>query len=171
MPHAVRLTLLVLLCGIVYLVGNASIQLWDRDEPRNAQAARQMFQSGDWIVPRFLDQVRTAKPPFTYWCQVLSMHLLGDTTFAARLHSVIAMTLMLAVLGVVLTRYVDAERALWTVLVLGTSGIVIAWSGRNCLTDAVLLLWVTIAQLCLFVILTRGASWGIVIALAVAIGL
>ena len=131
MPPAFRLALFILLAAVVYTIGNASVPLWDRDEPRNAQAARQMYQSGDWVVPRFLDQVRTAKPVFTYWCQATAMQVLGDTAFAARLPSVIGITLTLVLLATVISRYVDAERAFWTVFVLATSGIVIAWSARN----------------------------------------
>jgi 4-amino-4-deoxy-L-arabinose transferase-like glycosyltransferase len=166
-----RTALLILIAAVVYTIGNAAVPLWDRDEPRNAQAARQMYQSGDWVVPRFLDKVRTAKPVFTYWCQASAMHLLGDTAFAARLPSVIGITLTLVLLAAVISRYVDAERAFWTVFVLATSGIVIAWSARNSLTDGVLLLWVTMAQICLCAMLTRGASWFLVIVMSIAIGL
>ena len=28
-----------------------------------------MLQSGDWVVPRYLSDIRTAKPVFIYWCQ------------------------------------------------------------------------------------------------------
>src|SRR5439155_2791855 len=150
MPQGLRLSLLILAASAVYLLGNDRIPLWDRDEPRNAQAARQMLVSGDWVVPHFLDKVRTAKPPFTAWCQASAMAIFGQNSFAARLPSVVGMTLTLIVLAVVLSRYVDPERAFWTVLILATSAIVIAWSARTSLTDAVLLLWITIAQLCLF---------------------
>src|SRR6185436_16236056 len=146
MGHTSRMSLLILVAGAVYLLGNDRVPLWDRDEPRNAQAARQMLTSGDWVVPRFLDKVRTAKPPFTAWCQASAMAVLGQNSFAARLPSAVAMTLTLIVLAVVLGRYADRERAFWTVLILATSGIVIGWSARTSLTDSVLLLWMTIAQ-------------------------
>src|SRR5688500_8707229 len=114
MSHWLRVALLILVSAAAYLIGTASVPLWYRDEPRNAQAARQMYQSGDWVVPRYLDKVRTAKPVFTYWCQAPAMHVFGDNQFAARLPSVVAITLTLLVLGVVLTRFVDRERAWWT---------------------------------------------------------
>jgi 4-amino-4-deoxy-L-arabinose transferase-like glycosyltransferase len=104
------------------------------------------------------------------------MSLMGDgsggwgDTAASRLPSVIAMTMALVVLAVVLTRFVDRERAFWTVLVLATGGIVIAFSAKASMHDAILLLWVTIAQLCLYAILRGRASWPVVIAMAVAIG-
>src|SRR5438093_5226103 len=118
--HRVKLKLcgIILAAAAVYLIGNDRVALWDRDEPRNAQAARQMLQSGDWVVPRFLDKVRTAKPVFTYWMQAFAMNVLGENTFAARLPSAVAMTLALIVLAVVLSRFVDRERAFWTVLIL-----------------------------------------------------
>src|SRR5687767_7946828 len=131
MPHPAKLALVIVAAVAVYLVGIGRVHLFDRDEPRNAQAARQMLQSGEWVVPRLLDDVRTAKPPLTYWCQATTMKFLGDgaggwgDTAAARLPSVVAMTLTLVVLGAVLTRFVDRERAFWTVLILATSGIII----------------------------------------------
>src|SRR6476620_11558269 len=112
------LPLTIAVAALIYLVGNASIPLWDRDEPRNAQAARQMLQSGDWVVPHFLDQVRTAKPPFTYWCQAIAMAAFGDNAFAARFPSAIAMALTLAVIAFVLVKWVDPDRAFWTVFIL-----------------------------------------------------
>ena len=166
-----KISLLILAAGVVYALGNDRVPLWDRDEPRNAQAARQMLTSGDWVVPRFLDKVRTAKPPFTAWCQASAMAVLGQNSFAARLPSVIAMTLTLALLAVVLGRYVDRDRAFWTVLILASSAIVIAWSARTSLTDSVLLLWITIAQMGLYVMWRGNRNWPVVITWAAAVGL
>ena len=104
----------------VYLVGNASVQLWDRDEPRYAQTSRQMLQSGDWVVPRFLDKVRTAKPPLIYWCQAASMAVLGDNAFAARLPSALAMITTLAILALSVGQAAGRVRGLWTAFILGT---------------------------------------------------
>lgn len=169
--HRARLILLILSAAAVYLLGNDRVPLWDRDEPRNAQAARQMYQSGDWVVPRYLDKVRTAKPVLTYWCQAGVMHAIGDTPFAARLPSTVFMLLTLTVLAVALTRATDRERAFWTVFILATSAIVIAWTAKTSLTDSVQLLWITIAQLCLFRVVRGDATWPVVITMALAIGL
>ncbi len=166
------LALVIALIAGIYLIGNARVQLWDRDEPRYAQTSRQMLQSGDWVVPRLLDHIRTAKPVFIYWCQAATMAVLGDNAFAARLPTVVAMLLTLIVLAVVIWRTVGAEHALWTTIVLGTSGLIIAWAARNALTDGVLLLWIVIAQLCLLHVYETGrASWVTVITWSLAIGL
>src|SRR5215207_7257054 len=99
MPHPARrqqtiqTALIILAAAALYLIGNGSVPLWDRDEPRYAQTSRQMLQSGDWVVPRFLDDVRTAKPVFIYWCQAGAMTIFEDNAFAARFPSAIAMLL------------------------------------------------------------------------------
>src|SRR3954467_5050679 len=110
-----RLMVTILLCGALYLVGNARISLWDRDEPRYAQASRQMLQSGDWVVPKLLDQPRINKPPLIYWCQATAMRFLGDNALAARLPSSVAMILTLMVLGAFVRRHAGEAQAFWTV--------------------------------------------------------
>src|SRR5476651_1382936 len=150
MTHRFRsLLLLILASGGLYLIGNGSVALWDRDEPRYAQTSRQMLQSGDWVVPHFLNQVRTAKPALIYWCQAGAMEIFGDNAFAARFPSALATTLLLILLSVILWRPLGSERTVWTVFIFATSGLVIA-AAKMCLTDAVLTLWITIAQLCLY---------------------
>lgn len=166
----------------VYLAGNNRVALWDRDEPRYANASRHMARgmlapdgtrlSRDWVVPRWgfgtvdeANEPRVAKPPLIYWAQAGAMKLTGiltgngDTAGAARLPSALAMTLTLAVIGVVLFRTIGARRAIWTVFVLGSAGMVVA-SAKMCVTDAVLLLFITVSQLCLASIrLGSRAAW------------
>ena len=54
-------------CLIFLLPGNGSLPLIDRDEPRFAQATREMMQRQDWIVPYFNQEYRFDKPPLIYW--------------------------------------------------------------------------------------------------------
>lgn len=149
------LAVMVLAAAGVYLVGNGRVALWDRDEPRYALASRWMEKSGDWVVPRVgwgaePTTPRTAKPVFTYWCQAGAMKIFGPTVFAARFPSAVAMAGVLVVMGWAVSR-VSWRRALWAVGILGSSAMAIA-AAKMCITDAILLLWVTIAQVCLFAI-------------------
>ncbi len=168
------LCLLVPTAAAVYLVGNGRVALWDRDEPRYAQTSRQMLDSGDWVVPHYLNLVRTAKPALIYWCQAAAMAAFGRTgdagAFAARFPSAAATTLLLVLLSAVLWRRLGSQRTLWTVFVFATSGLTIA-AAKFCITDAVLLVWVTAAQLCLFAALQGRGTWPVVIVWAVALGL
>ncbi len=68
----------------------ALLPLLDRDEPRFAEASREMLQSGNFIVPTFNHAPRYAKPPLIYWCQVMSYTIFGENALAARLPSLLA---------------------------------------------------------------------------------
>ena len=168
------LALLILAAAGVYLVGNGTVALWDRDEPRYAQTSRQMLASGDWVVPHYLDLVRTAKPALIYWCQATAMATIGSAgeagNFAARLPSAVAVTALLVGMAVVLWRRVGPQRAAWTVTIFATSGLTIV-AAKVCITDAVLLVWVTLAQGCLYAAWRGRATWAVVVTWAVAIGL
>ena len=59
--------------------------LWDPWEPKYAQTAREMDQTGDWVVPHYREDYRLVKPPLTYWLIGASQSLFGVTEFAARL--------------------------------------------------------------------------------------
>ena len=82
-----RLAIVVVAALLVYRIGNNTVGLWDRDEPRYAQTSKQMVQSGDWVVPRLLDRVRTAKPILIYWCQATAMKRLKSRSISLRTDS------------------------------------------------------------------------------------
>jgi len=75
-----------LFVGVVafFWAGNDRISLWDRDEPRYAETAKQMRHRGDYIVPYFNDQFRFQKPAMTYWLVAGAYSIFGETDFAAR---------------------------------------------------------------------------------------
>jgi 4-amino-4-deoxy-L-arabinose transferase-like glycosyltransferase len=64
--------------------------LWDIDEGKNGEAAREMLESGNWVVPTFNYQVRFEKPALLYWLQIGAYKLCGIGEFAARLPSALA---------------------------------------------------------------------------------
>jgi 4-amino-4-deoxy-L-arabinose transferase-like glycosyltransferase len=161
---------LIFAAVVVYLVGNAQVPLWDRDEPRYAQCSRQMLQSGDWVVPRLYDDLRTAKPPVIYWCQATAMAAFGENEFAARLPSAVAMGLTLLMVAAAVRRSAGPEHAFWTVLVLG-SGVLTIVAAKSCLTDAVLLAFITAGQFCVYRIWRGGATWPVVVLLGLVDGL
>ena len=159
--------------GFLYFIGNDRVGLWDRDEPRYAQTSRQMLESSppDWVVPRLLSEIRTAKPVLIYWAQAASMKVLGSTgEFAARLPSGIAMLITLAVLAIAIGRTMGWQRGLWTAFILSTAGLTIA-AAKMCITDSVLLLFIVIAQLCLFAVYAGNRSMKVLIGMWVAIAL
>ncbi|HSU66642.1 MAG TPA: glycosyltransferase family 39 protein, partial [Tepidisphaeraceae bacterium] len=164
-----KLGWLLLLIAAVYLAGNGRTPLFDRDEPRYAQCSRQMLQSGDWVVPRLYDKLRTAKPPGIYWCQATAMSVMGDNAFAARFPSALATLGVCLLLGLGVRREMGTRHGVWTVFILAST-ILMLFAGKNCLTDAVLLLCITTALGCIYLLWQGRGGWTAVIVLAVAIG-
>ena len=80
-------------CVLFHILGTWSLPLIDRDEPRFAEASREMIERGNYIVPYFNNQLRLDKPPLTYWAQVSSYRVFGENDFAARFPSAIAAAL------------------------------------------------------------------------------
>jgi 4-amino-4-deoxy-L-arabinose transferase-like glycosyltransferase len=80
-------------CVIFHVIGTWSLPLIDRDEPRFAEASREMIQRSDYVVPYFNNQLRLDKPPLTYWAQVASYRIFGENDFGARFPSAIAAAL------------------------------------------------------------------------------
>lgn len=68
----VQALIVAVLAACAYLVGIAAVPTTDRDEPRFAQASRQMAESerlADWVIPRVGEEIRLKKPPLIYWVQ------------------------------------------------------------------------------------------------------
>ena len=80
-----RLAICGLIAGVLYLPALGSPALWEPDEGRYAEIAREMLRSADYITPRD-DWVRYfEKPPLMYWATAASIRMLGENEFALRL--------------------------------------------------------------------------------------
>jgi 4-amino-4-deoxy-L-arabinose transferase-like glycosyltransferase len=58
--------------------------LWDTDEGRYAEIAREMLLLRDWITPHLNFVVYLEKPPLMYWLTAASFKWFGISVFAAR---------------------------------------------------------------------------------------
>src|SRR5262245_5022974 len=113
--------LLAAVAGTLYFVNLSATHLWDIDEAIFSQAAREMYQRGDYVVPYFNGEVFPDKPPLMYWAMIAGYGLLGTTELAARLGSALA-----GVASVLVTYYLgrilfSPRAGLWAGLVLATS--------------------------------------------------
>ncbi|HKE36928.1 MAG TPA: phospholipid carrier-dependent glycosyltransferase, partial [Candidatus Baltobacteraceae bacterium] len=82
-----RLLLTGVIAASLYLIGLGRPALWEPDEGRYAEIAREMVVSGDYVTPRN-DWVRYfEKPPLVYWVTAASLKIFGQTEFAVRLQA------------------------------------------------------------------------------------
>ncbi len=87
--HVANLAILILLAGLLFFLGFGSMGLTDRDEGRNAEAGREMLETGNWVSPTFNYEPRFAKPALVYWLMSLSYRWFGIDEFSARLPSAV----------------------------------------------------------------------------------
>jgi 4-amino-4-deoxy-L-arabinose transferase-like glycosyltransferase len=82
-----RLALVACIGSLLFLISLGRPALWEPDEGRYAEIAREMLSSGDYLTPRN-DWVRYfEKPPLMYWLTAASVRALGPSEFAVRLPS------------------------------------------------------------------------------------
>ncbi|MEE7475845.1 glycosyltransferase family 39 protein [Methylobacterium hispanicum] len=71
--HARACLALLVLALVLFLPGQIGLQPMDRDEPRFAQASKQMLETGDLVDIRFQAEARHKKPVGIYWLQAASV--------------------------------------------------------------------------------------------------
>lgn len=127
------------------LVSMAIMPLYDTSEPRYAEIARLMAESGDWVTPWFRADVPFwGKPPLAFWAQALSMKVFGFTGFAARFPSWLCLILSNFVLIRGLRR-VTGARVAWLSAIIYSSSTLTYMSSAAVLTDPFLALGTTLS--------------------------
>jgi 4-amino-4-deoxy-L-arabinose transferase-like glycosyltransferase len=85
------LFILLAVGALLFLFRIGERDLWDPDETRYALVAREMRESGNWILPHLDGNVYAEKPPLFFWLVNLSTFVLGkDSEFGNRLPSALA---------------------------------------------------------------------------------
>jgi len=130
---------------LFHLAGTWSLPLIDRDEPRFAEASREMIQRADYVVPYFNNQLRLDKPPLTYWAQVASYRIFGESDFSARFPSVIAAALI-AVVIFAWSRHNGATSVGWWPAIIFTLSLQTFVHAKAAVADMWLVLFMTLAH-------------------------
>ncbi|HEY7327342.1 MAG TPA: glycosyltransferase family 39 protein [Gemmataceae bacterium] len=141
--------LLLMVLPALLLYPTLSFHLFEPDESRYAQIAREMFQRGEWVVPYLQSEPYLDKPPLLYWLIEVSYALFGVQVWAARLVPALAVhgcVLLVYLLG---RRSVGERAAFWGALALALAP---GWvtMGRLLLMDSLLSFLMTLALLSAF---------------------
>ena len=140
--YTLILLALLLLSGLLFFLGLGDMGLTDQDEGRNAEAGREMFESGDRLTPTFNGELRVAKPVFIYWLMEQSYRLFGVNEFAARFPSALFGVGLILMHYLFLVHQRDRTVALFGGLML-LLNLEILGLGRMALTDSVLIFFTT----------------------------
>src|SRR5258705_10884862 len=98
---------------LVWFLPLGTYRLFNPDEGRYAEIAREMAASGDWVTPR-LDALRYfEKPPLQYWSTAATYQLFGDREWRVRLWESLT-----GFLGLLVTVWIGAHLYVATTVVL-----------------------------------------------------
>lgn len=150
--------LLLVLCLALFIPGISSFPVMDRDEPRYAQATKQMLETGDYIAIRNQEKFRNKKPVGIYWLQAAAVQAVGkefkDVIWPYRLPSLIGATLSVLLCFRIGSLLTERRVALLGALLLLCSPLMQALA-HLATTDTVLLCIILLAQACMFAVFTR----------------
>jgi 4-amino-4-deoxy-L-arabinose transferase-like glycosyltransferase len=137
-----------LICLVLFFANLGGAALFEPDEARNAEKAREILLLNDWVTPHENFVPVLDKPMFFYWLVAISFKLFGVSEWSARLPSA------LAALGCLLLVFRFADKrwgrwvALWSTLILTTS-VEFFLLARLVIIEMSLTLFITLA-LCAF---------------------
>jgi 4-amino-4-deoxy-L-arabinose transferase-like glycosyltransferase len=144
--------------------------LWEPDEARYAEIAREMLAGRNFIVPHLNYVAYIEKPPLLYWLGAMWMAIFGVNEFAARLTPALA-----ALAGVMMTwffvyRTMGRGRALIAGAILATSALY-ALMAQVLTTDMLLSAAIAVALFSFFLHWREGGRWCWAGYVAIAAGL
>ena len=148
-----------LVCLALALLAPAlgTLPLLDRDEPRFAQAAREMLERPDFIVPYFNGDYRFDKPPLIYWMMMPGYALAGVREWTARLPAV-ACAAALAVLVYLAGRRLFSAKTGLLAAVMTLTHLQMMLHGRASVADMPMILAVFASQWALFELVRPDAG-------------
>jgi 4-amino-4-deoxy-L-arabinose transferase-like glycosyltransferase len=146
-PSRFLVVALLVFCGWALFFNLGGAALFEPDEGRNAEIAREILLLKDWVTPHYDFIPRLDKPISYYWLIALSYKIFGVSEWSARLPSALAALGCLAVVYGFTRLLFGPWAALWSVLVLLSSVEFIVIS-RIVILDMVFTFFLTCALCC-----------------------
>ncbi|MFZ1889729.1 MAG: phospholipid carrier-dependent glycosyltransferase [Candidatus Binataceae bacterium] len=156
--RAGRIALAAIVATILYLPGLGHPALWEPDEGRYAEIAREMAISGDLVTPRN-DYIRYfEKPPLVYWAEAGAIRTFGPTEFAVRLPAALFTVGEVALICAIGDAMFGAATGLLAAMALALSPLVFAFA-RFATLDPALAFFLT-AAIGAFLAASRAPDFG-----------
>ncbi len=156
--------LLGILCYFLFFFNLGGYSLFDMDEPRYAEAAREMLESGNWITPYFNYELRFDKPVFFYWLIALAYKWFGVSEFSARFFSAVNASFSAFMLLFVGARLGKLRLGLASAIIFATALEVVGLA-RMSVTDMTLATYMAGSTLALLMVVKESPKWWLVAAL------
>src|SRR5947207_3916256 len=156
--NGVGLAALILLCAVVLFVDLGGPALFDPDEGRNAEKAREILLLHDWVTPHENFLAVLDKPMPYYWLVAASYKLFGVSEWTARLPSALAGAGCVVLVFLFARRFFGLWPALWSSLIL-VSSLEFYLFSRIVIFDMTLTFFMTLSLFCFFAALHEEDRW------------
>ena len=153
-----HLLVLAIVCLLFFFAPMDMRGLWEPDEARHTEMAREMVESGDWITPNLNYVKYFEKPILTFWLIGASFEIFGISEASARLVPALCATLVVFLIYFIGRKLWDSGAGFWSALCLATS-VMFMCIAQILLVDMPLCLGVVLAILGALQ-LRQGQSYG-----------
>jgi len=145
-----QIVVLLGFCFLLYFLNLGQWDLWNPDEPRYAQVAREMINGGDWILMHFNGKVYEDKPPLFFWSIALSSFLWqGFSSFSVRFPAALFGTLTILLAFLLGKSLYSTRTGFFSGLILATS-LEFAYLSTRANIDTTLTFFTTASLFCFF---------------------
>ena len=134
--------------------------LLDPDEGRNAEVAREMAASNDYLLPQLDGLPYLDKPVLFFAAEAAAMEVLGPTEVAARLPSLLCALLTAGLAGWLAGRLYDRGTA-WRAATATAAAPLAVAMGRTVIFDSMLALWTTLALAAFYLSIEAAVGQGL----------
>jgi 4-amino-4-deoxy-L-arabinose transferase-like glycosyltransferase len=149
-----RLLILLLVGGFLLFFRVGAKGFWPSSEDRTAEIVREMYETGDFLLPRMRGEPLVTKPPLLHWLIVGTTSVLGLNEFAIRLPSLCFALGTALVLFLVGRRWLP-ERAAFLAAVAFLTAPILLRHWRTAKIDVLLTLLTTAALFAFFAAVNR----------------
>ena len=154
-----RQTLFWIVATVVVLCLGLGLRYpWPADEPRFAQIAREMVESGQWLFPTRGGEFYPDKPPVFMWLSAVFFALIGHLKVSFLLPSILAAVGTLLLVHDLAKRLWNQQVAFWAVLVLAFTPQFLL-QGKAAQIDALVTFWITLGCYGLIRHFITGPHW------------
>lgn len=156
--HSFNLVWLFVFAVTLIFIGMGLREPWPADEPRFAQVAREMVETGQWFFPMRGGELYPDKPPVFMWSIAVFYYFLGSIKAAFLLPSAICSVITTFLVYDLGRRYWSAQVG-WRAAILLLLSIQFTLQAKTAQIDAMLCCWTTMGCYGLLRHLLSDGNW------------
>jgi 4-amino-4-deoxy-L-arabinose transferase-like glycosyltransferase len=146
----VQVAVLIGFCIVLYFLNLGRWDLWNPDEPRYAQVAREMVHGGDWTLMHYNGKTYADKPPLFFWLIAFSSFFWqGFSSFSVRFPAAFFGTLTVLLTFFLGKNLYSSRTGFFSGLILATS-FEFSYLSTRANIDTTLTFFTTASLLCFF---------------------